>query len=45
MLRAIAKRQGGDTDTSHNHEYTDWNGLTHFVDMFLAMTPLQEGRH
>ena len=45
MVRAIANRQGGDTDASHDHEYTDWNGLTDFVETFLAMTPLQEGHH
>ncbi len=45
MVRSIADKQGADTDTSHNHEYTDWSGLTQFVDTFLAATPLQEGRH
>lgn len=24
MLRRIARREGGDTDTSRDHEYTDW---------------------
>lgn len=45
MVRSVADKLGGDTDTSHDHEYTDWNGLTHFVETFLAATPLQEGRH
>lgn len=25
MLRRIARREGGDTDTSRDHEYTDWD--------------------
>ena len=43
IMKLIAKQQGGDTDTSHDHEYTDWNELTRFVDEFLAAIPLQEG--
>jgi menaquinone-dependent protoporphyrinogen oxidase len=45
MVRSIADKQGRDTDASRDHEYTDWDDLTRFVEMFLAMTPLQEGRH
>jgi menaquinone-dependent protoporphyrinogen oxidase len=44
-MKLIAKQQGGDTDTSHDHEYTDWDDLTRFVDEFLAAIPLREGGH
>jgi menaquinone-dependent protoporphyrinogen oxidase len=30
MLR-IVRKAGGDTDTSRNYEYTDWNDLSHFA--------------
>lgn len=45
IMKLIAKQQGGDTDTSHDHEYTDWDDLTRFVDEFLAAVPLREGSH
>jgi len=32
VLRMISKRSGGDTDTSRDHEYTDWEALERFVD-------------
>jgi menaquinone-dependent protoporphyrinogen oxidase len=45
MVRAVANKHGGDTDAARDREYTDWDDLTRFVEKFLAMTPLQEGRH
>jgi len=36
VMRLIAKYHGGDTDTLLDHEYTDWNALTRFVQDFLA---------
>jgi menaquinone-dependent protoporphyrinogen oxidase len=36
IMKLIARQQGGDTDTSRDHEYTDWDALTRFVDEFLA---------
>lgn len=36
MMRAIASHAGGDTDTSRDHEYTDWGDLRRFVDDFAA---------
>lgn len=30
MVRAIAKKSGLDTDTSHDHEYTDWGAVDEF---------------
>jgi len=32
VMRAIAKHEGGDLDTSRDYEYTDWNA----VDLFAA---------
>lgn len=46
VMRLIAKQHGGDADTSRDHEYTDWNAVTAFVERFLASTPpLQEAGH
>jgi menaquinone-dependent protoporphyrinogen oxidase len=35
MMRRIAARNGGDTDTSRDYEYTDWARLERQVDAFL----------
>ena len=45
VMKLIARHQGGDTDTSRDHEYTDWDDLARFVDEFLAATSLREGGH
>jgi len=34
-MRRIAGEAGGDTDTSRDHEYTDWEEVRRFVDEFL----------
>ncbi len=31
LLKQIVKSQGGDTDTSRNHEYTDWDRVREFA--------------
>jgi menaquinone-dependent protoporphyrinogen oxidase len=36
FMRRIAARAGGDTDTSRDHEYTDWARLRADVEAFLA---------
>ena len=36
MLRMIASTKGASTDTSKDHEFTDWQDLEAFVDAFLA---------
>jgi menaquinone-dependent protoporphyrinogen oxidase len=33
-MKYIAYRKGGPTDTSHDHELTDWADLARFVDTF-----------
>jgi menaquinone-dependent protoporphyrinogen oxidase len=35
MMKKIARDAGKDTDTSKNHEYTDWNAVDTFVSGFL----------
>jgi menaquinone-dependent protoporphyrinogen oxidase len=35
VMKRIAKAAGGSTDTSKDHEYTDWTALDHFADDFL----------
>jgi menaquinone-dependent protoporphyrinogen oxidase len=31
VMRAISKREGGDTDTTRDHEYTDWQAVEQFA--------------
>lgn len=31
IMKLISKREGGNTDTSHDHEYTDWNAVMQFT--------------
>ena len=40
----IARHTGGDTDTSKDHEYTDWKDVEAFVDEFLAAARLGAGQ-
>lgn len=44
MLRRICEREGGPTDTSRNHELTDWQKVEHFVDEFTELPGLRNGR-
>ncbi len=34
VLRSIAAKEGGSTDTSSDHEYTDWADVEHFAHAF-----------
>jgi menaquinone-dependent protoporphyrinogen oxidase len=36
LMKRIAKKAGGDTDTTRDYEYTDWEDLQEFVDRFSA---------
>jgi menaquinone-dependent protoporphyrinogen oxidase len=36
VMKSIARKNGGSTDTKHDHEYTDWNKLDRFVESFVA---------
>lgn len=35
VMKLIARRAGGATDTSRDHDYTDWEGVTRFTETFL----------
>jgi menaquinone-dependent protoporphyrinogen oxidase len=36
VMKRIAKAEGGSTDTSCDHEYTDWNAVRRFGDTIAA---------
>lgn len=42
IMKQIAKRNGGPTDTSRDHELTDWAQVQRFVDRYLTMLRRQE---
>ncbi len=42
IMKTIAEKAGGSTDTSHDTEYTDWDDVARFVDEFLAATRTEE---
>jgi menaquinone-dependent protoporphyrinogen oxidase len=35
IMKLIARKEGGSTDTSQDHEYTNWDKVTQFVELFL----------
>lgn len=39
LLEAISRRSGGPTDTSRDHELTNWDQVTRFADEFAASLP------
>ncbi len=43
VMKRIAEREGGSTDTTRDHEYTDWSAVDAFADAFaddlVAMRP------
>lgn len=39
MMRRIARKNGGDTDTTRDHVYTDWRRLRRDVEAFLHSLP------
>jgi menaquinone-dependent protoporphyrinogen oxidase len=39
MMKGISRRAGGDTDTSQDYDYTDWESVQHFAEGFLAWAP------
>lgn len=38
IMQHIAKKEGRSTDSSQDHEYTDWDKVTKFTEQFLAET-------
>ncbi len=43
LQRWFAGRAGGSTDTSRDHEYTDWDAVARFADEFATM--VHSGQH
>lgn len=39
VMVAIAKAEGGDTDTSHDYEYTRWDSVAAFTEDFARALP------
>jgi menaquinone-dependent protoporphyrinogen oxidase len=37
LMKHISKKEGGSTDTSRDHEYTDWARVTQFAERFFAL--------
>lgn len=35
IMRMIAKRSGGDTDTTHDHEYTQWEQVENLMERII----------
>ena len=44
MMKRIVSRAGGDTDTSKDYEYTDWNELRVFVEDFTRTAAVVRDR-
>lgn len=42
IMRMIAKKEGGSTDTSKDHEYTNWDAVKAFVLDFVKTARFQE---
>ena len=41
MMKRIAAKMGGDTDTTRDHEYTDWADLRAFAREFLVSSSVK----
>lgn len=35
IMKMISRREGGNTDTSRDHEYTDWEAVKRFTEKFM----------
>ncbi|HEY5603865.1 MAG TPA: flavodoxin domain-containing protein [Gammaproteobacteria bacterium] len=42
IMKMITKREGGSTDTTHDHEYTDWDAVARFTHQFLETITQRE---
>ena len=43
VMKRIVAKAGGDTDTSRDYEYTDWNDLRAFAEQFGALVGVARG--
>jgi menaquinone-dependent protoporphyrinogen oxidase len=41
IMRSIARREGQDTDTSRDHEYTDWDAVERFAEVVARRAGLE----
>ena len=37
VMKRISKNAGGDTDTTHDYEYTDWGKVSQFAKQFSEL--------
>jgi menaquinone-dependent protoporphyrinogen oxidase len=44
MLKRIVAKEGGPTDTSRDHEFTDWAALDEFATTFVDEAPVVAGK-
>jgi menaquinone-dependent protoporphyrinogen oxidase len=44
LMGRMMRSAGGDTDTSRDHEYTDWEAVSAFADRFSARLAQKDGR-
>jgi menaquinone-dependent protoporphyrinogen oxidase len=42
IMQMISKREGGSTDTTRDHEYTDWEKVSRFAEEFLSTVLVPE---
>jgi len=42
IMRRIAEKEGGEVDTTQDHEYTDWSDLGAFVERYLAAAGFED---
>jgi menaquinone-dependent protoporphyrinogen oxidase len=42
VMKRIARQAGASTDTSHDHDYTDWEGLDRILDELGSNVPPSE---
>ena len=42
LMKWVVSREGGDTDTSQDYEYTDWEQVQRFAESFIESIDVQE---
>jgi menaquinone-dependent protoporphyrinogen oxidase len=45
VMKMISRRTGRPTDTSRDHEFTDWKAVAQFAQHFGSLFPAEEGRN
>ena len=43
IMKMISKREGANTDTSRDHEYTDWESVDRFAENFMGI--IEQKKH